>query len=270
MDFKIDKNLQNDLNNIAESEYSTAEGVLIRGLIIYTKYLKKLDLTGFFKGKKGIEEAEKYIIALSKEYNESINEVVFGCIDAYRAKILGLNLRERLSASGRDDAYMFLDDFFRGPVLSIYNKGYSVNELDKVMKKKYDEIKMGYINEIKGYITAEEKKIEENEKILSEIDKELKQAEAQHATLKLQHEKAKVKSRFSLSPEKILESKRKEEALKKEADKAFSDLEMIRANWHHRDSKILESMRKISYLKNVLNNFNEDINISRVREEIAE
>ena len=45
---------------------------------------------------------------------------------------------------------------------------------------------------------------------------------------------------------------------------------MIRANWHHRDSKILESMRKISYLKNVLNNFNEDINISRVREEIAE
>ena len=227
MDLKIDINLQNDLINIAESEYSTAEGVLIRGLIIYTKYLKKLDLTGFFKGKKGIEEAEKYIIALSKEYNESINEVV-------------------------------------------YNKGYSVNELDKVMKKKYDEIKMGYINEIKGYITAEEKKIEENEKILSEIDKELKQAEAQHATLKLQHEKAKVKSRFSLSPEKILESKRKEEALKKEVDKAFSDLEMIRANWHHRDSKILESMRKISYLKNVLNNFNEDINISRVREEIAE
>ena len=129
---------------------------------------------------------------------------------------------------------------------------------------------MGYINEIKGYITAEEKKIEENKKILSEIDKELKQAEAQHATLKLQHEKAKVKSRFSLSPEKILESKRKEEALKKEVDKAFSDLEMTRASWHHQDSEILKSMNKISYLKSVLNNFNEDINISRVREEIAE
>ena len=165
---------------------------------------------------------------------------------------------------------MFLDDFFRGPVLSIYNKEYSVNELDKVMKKKYDEIKMGYINEIKGYITAEEKKIEENKKILSEIDKEIKQAEVQHANLKLQHEKAKVKSRFSLSPEKILESKRKEEALKKEVDKAFSDLEMTRASWYHQDSEILKSENKISYLKNVLNNFNEDINISRVRDEIAE
>ena len=102
MNLKISKDLKRNLEEIAEQEFSTPEGVLRRGLIIYLMYLKHIDISQTLKGEKGIEEAEQIIINLSEEYNNLIDDIIFACIDAYRCKVIGMSIDDRLSLSNRE------------------------------------------------------------------------------------------------------------------------------------------------------------------------
>lgn len=246
MNLKIDKKLLKDLNNIAEMEYSTPETVLIRGLIIYVKYAHGLNLAGSFKGKERIKNAEKYIENLAETYGTNTNEIVFGCIDAYRAKVMGKTVNERFETSGRNEIYLFIDDPYMGSKLFTHKKEYRANNLQEIMKLKREQDRIESEEILENFI--------ENARImLSQSEQELKQMESyyrntndKYTKITNEHRLLSVTEVFKLTAQKRISHNYKLENKRRE----LAELSVI----------VTKLNKELEYKKDEISNLKRDIN----------
>lgn len=257
MNLKINKQLLNDLNNIAEMEYSTTEAVLIRGLILYAKYAQGLNLTGYFKGEEGIKGAEKYIEDLAATYCTDTNEIVFACIDAYRAKVIGETIEQRFESSGRDEIYLFVEDPFRGNILCTYSKENNTNEFRKIMALKREEDKIEREETLKGFIENAKEKLSQAEKELKQLEKDYEKANSDYTKVSNEHRILSVTEIFKFTAEQRMDHKNKLENKKGKLSQIAVKTTMLGQELESKRHEVIE-------IKNDINTMNSYFNFDEV------
>lgn len=259
MNLKISKDLKRDLEQIAEQEFSTPEGVLRRGLIIYLMYLKHIDISQTLKGKKGIEEAEQIIINLSEEYKNSIDDIIFACIDAYRSKVIGMGIDDRLSLSNREYIYIFIDDPYIGKKLGIYKEEYKSSELSKTLAIAKEKFRMEQEKELEQCIEGARNKLKSLESELKIKNAEYTKANIKYTEVAARYSVLRNTSILKLTAKQRIDHKTKLE--NKEAEFQRMSLEVARLM--SKVEKINQDIELISHDIRSMNRMkeNEDIEI---------
>lgn len=216
MNLKISKDLKRNLEEIAEQEFSTPEGVLRRGLIIYLMYLKHIDISQTLKGEKGIEEAEQIIINLSEEYNNLIDDIIFACIDAYRCKVIGMSIDDRLSLSNREYIYVFIDNPMIGRKLGIYKEEYKSIELSRVLAIEKEKNRIEQEKQLELCIEGARNKLKSLESELKTKNAEYIKANMKYTEVAATYSVLKATSIIKLTAKQRIDHKDKLE--KKEAE----------------------------------------------------
>lgn len=259
MNLKVSKDLKRDLEQIAEQEFSTPEGVLRRGLIIYLMYLKHTDISQTLKGKKGIEEAEQIIINLSEEYNNSIDDIIFACIDAYRCKVIGMSIDDRLSLSNREYIYLFIDDFMRGKILGIYKEEYKSIELSRAFAIEREKNRIEQEKELELCIEGARNKLKSLESELKIKNADYTKANMKYTEVAATYSVLKATSIIKLTAKQRMDHKDKLE--NKEAE--FQRMSLNVSRLMSEVEKIKKDIDSISCDIGCMNGIksNEDINI---------
>ena len=259
MNLKVSKDLKRDLEQIAEQEFSTPEGVLRRGLIIYLMYLKHIDISQTLKGKKGIEEAEQIIINLSEEYNNSIDDIIFACIDAYRCKVIGMSIDDRLSLSNREYIYLFIDDFMRGKILGIYKEEYKSIELSRAFAIEREKNRIEQEKELELCIEGARNKLKSLESELKIKNADYTKANMKYTEVAATYSVLKATSIIKLTAKQRMDHKDKLE--NKEAE--FQRMSLNVSRLMSEVEKIKKDIDSISCDIGCMNGIksNEDINI---------
>ena len=259
MNLKVSKDLKRDLEQIAEQEFSTPKGVLRRGLIIYLMYLKHIDISQTLKGKKGIEEAEQIIINLSEEYNNSIDDIIFACIDAYRCKVIGMSIDDRLSLSNREYIYLFIDDFMRGKILGIYKEEYKSIELSRAFAIEREKNRIEQEKELELCIEGARNKLKSLESELKIKNADYTKANMKYTEVAATYSVLKATSIIKLTAKQRMDHKDKLE--NKEAE--FQRMSLNVSRLMSEVEKIKKDIDSISCDIGCMNGIksNEDINI---------
>ncbi len=246
---KIDKNLKKDLEQIAEDEFSTPEGVLRRGLIVYMKYLKRIDISNALKCKNSMDKVEKFIKELAEEHNASIDDIVFYCIDAYRDKVLNIGLNQRLKLSGRDEVLICIDDFYRGKMIGLYNKEENPQgKLTELLKLKAEEYKIERMEELELYITNAKIKLKKVEGEYEQLKKDCKAANIEYTKITGEYTALKALSIIKLTAKQRLEHKAKLESKRGEFYDISSKTTILEARLESKKSELLETQQDIGYM----------------------
>lgn len=253
MNLKIDKQLLNDLNDIADMEYSTPEGILIRGLIIYVKYAQRIDLTGSFKGKKGIEAAEKYIEELSKISGQDINEIVFGCIDAYRAKVICKTPVKRIELSRRDEIYLFIDDPYRGSLLCLYSKENNTNKLTEIMELQREKDKIERENTLNLFIENAREKLKLAEKELKQLESAYQKSNSEYTKIANEHQILSMTEILKFTARQRIEHKKNSENKKRELGEIARKTTNLSDDLNKKKYEVIEIKDDISTMNSYFN-----------------
>lgn len=248
MNLKVSKDLKRDLEQIAEQEFSTPKGVLRKGLKLFTIHLKKIDISSAIRGEKGIEEAEKYIISLASELNTSTDEIVFGCIDAYRSEVLGMPIKDRLRISNRDRVYIFGNDFYEGPELKVYKKEKSINDY---LTELVEENEMKNQDKVRDFITEAKRQVKVLEQEYSNLEKQKQKYINTRAKMVAEVEVLKATEIFKLDYESRAEYKKKIIKKEHEATEINLLLKNLEEDIKELKNKIFRARGDIEEMKNL-------------------
>lgn len=206
---KIDKDLKNDLEKIAEDRFNTPEGILRIGLVLYLQYLNRTDISEELKGENAIDRTEKIIKELAEEYNASIDYIVFCCIDAYRAKVLNMGPKRRLQLSKRNEVLVFIDDIYKGKFICFYSEKSSLDNLQKTFKLKMEENRIKRMEELELYIINAKNKLNKVEKEYELLKKDYSEANKKYSRISGEHQALSVFSIIKLTAKQRINHKEK-------------------------------------------------------------